>query len=180
MSTPGKSFALKRDVSVIRIPSGETLSLPGGTEVIITQALGGSYTIVVPTQAGLFRVSGTDADALGRDEPAATVPVPTSYSEEALWDQLRTCFDPEIPVNIVDLGLIYKLDAQSLGGGVMVKVDLTLTAPGCGMGPSIAGEVQRKLLAVPGVATANVELVWDPPWSAERITPAGREQLGMG
>lgn len=179
MSTPGKSFALRRDVSVIRIPSGETLSLPEGTEVIITQALGGSYTIVVPTQAGLFRVSGTDADALGREQHANSVTAPTSYSEGALWDQLRTCYDPEIPVNIVDLGLIYKLDAQAAGSGVMVRVELTLTAPGCGMGPSIAGEVQRKLLAVPGVATANVELVWDPPWSSERITPEGRVQLGM-
>jgi len=178
MSTPGKSFALQRDVSVIRIPSGETLSLPGGTEVIITQALGGSYTIVVPSQAGLFRVSGADADALGRAQPS-TVPAPTSYSEEALWDQLRTCYDPEIPVNIVDLGLIYKLEANPAGSGVMVRVELTLTAPGCGMGPSIAGEVQRKLLAVPGVATANVELVWEPPWSSERITPEGRVQLGM-
>ncbi len=178
MSTPGKSFALRRDVDVIRIPSGETISLPGGTEVIITQALGGSYTIVVPGQAGLFRVSGADADALGREE-AAAAPAPTAYSEEALWDQLRTCYDPEIPVNIVDLGLIYKLEANPAGGGVMVRVELTLTAPGCGMGPSIAGEVQRKLLAVPGVATANVELVWEPPWSSERITPEGRVQLGM-
>jgi probable FeS assembly SUF system protein SufT len=179
MSSAANTLTLSRDVSVIRIPSGETISLPSGTSVIITQALGGSYTIVVPSQAGLYRVSGDDADALGRDKAKANLPTPTSYSEEALWDQMRTCYDPEIPVNIVDLGLIYKLDAKDSGNGTMVRVEMTLTAAGCGMGPSIAGEVQRKLLNVPGVATANVELVWEPAWNSERITPAGREKLGM-
>jgi probable FeS assembly SUF system protein SufT len=179
MTSAGNAFALRRDVCVIRIPSGETISLPSGTSVIITQALGGSYTIVVPSQAGLYRVSGDDADALGREKAQTQLPVATSYSEQALWDQMRSCYDPEIPVNIVDLGLIYKLDTKDSGNGVLVRVEMTLTAAGCGMGPSIAGEVQRKLLSVPGVATANVELVWEPTWSSELITAAGRKELGM-
>lgn len=180
MSASSPSLALKRDISAVRIPSGETIQLPAGTDVIITQALGGNYTIVVPSQAGLFRVNGSEADALGRDSSTDTNTLQaTEYSEEALWAQLRTCFDPEIPTNIVDLGLVYKLEAKQASDGVMVRVEMTLTAPGCGMGPTLAGEAQRKLLGVPGVHTANVELVWEPAWTPDRISPAGRQQLGM-
>jgi probable FeS assembly SUF system protein SufT len=173
---------LLRDVEAVRIPSGDRILLPAGTPVIITQALGGSYTVVIPHQAGLYRISGTDADALGKQQGEG---VPTSvndgpFDEQSLWSQLKNCYDPEIPVNIVDLGLIYDLavsDAEA--GGKHVEVQMTLTAPGCGMGPSIAADAQQRLLSVPGVTSADVTLVWDPPWTPDRISPEGREKLGM-
>lgn len=180
----GGYISLKRDVEAIRIPSGEKISLPAGTSVIVTQALGGSHTVVVANQAGLYRIGGADADALGKETEHAQSSTGGEHPgeiEPQLWAQLRDCYDPEIPVNIVDLGLIYSLelsDAQE-GGGKNVRVQMTLTAPGCGMGPSLAADAQSRLLTVPGVADAAVELVWDPPWSPERISPAGREKLGM-
>jgi probable FeS assembly SUF system protein SufT len=173
---------LVRDVEAVRIPSGDRILLPAGTPVIITQALGGSYTIVVPHQAGLYRISGADADALGkeRDDSVSAGVSDGPFDEQSLWAQLKNCYDPEIPVNIVDLGLIYGLsvrDAES--GGKQVDVQMTLTAPGCGMGPSLAADAQQRLLSVPGVTSANVALVWGPPWTPDRISPEGREKLGM-
>lgn len=180
MLEAGNSLSLKREVMVTRIPSGESLTLPAGTPVIVTQALGGSYTVVVPSEPGLFRVGDADADALGGHHlESAPTPKPAAYSEEALWDQLRSCYDPEIPVNIVDLGLVYGVETTETLAGVAVRVSMTLTAPGCGMGPSIAADAKQRLLSVPGVAEAEVELVWDPVWSPERISPAGRAKLGM-
>ena len=186
MSTDSPVISLSRDIEAIQIPSGLTKKLPKGTPVIITQALGGTYTVVVEHSAGLFRVLAQDADALGKETaPAAnngasSFPSGGPLKEEDIWTQLKTCYDPEIPVNIVDLGLIYSLEIKPQeGGGNLVEVKMTLTAPGCGMGPSIASDAQRKILTVPGVTDAQVDVVWDPPWSADRISPEGRSKLGM-
>jgi probable FeS assembly SUF system protein SufT len=168
-----------RDVEVTRIPSGEKITIPAETEVVVTQALGGSFTILVPSQAGLFRIEGHDADAIGMEKPAKPESPTNGNIEQAAWDQLKTCYDPEIPVNIVDLGLVYSLDVQPGENGSTVNVKMTLTAPGCGMGPIIASEARQKILTIDGVADANVDLVWDPPWSPERISEEGRQKLGM-
>lgn len=171
---------LTRDVEAVQIPNGNRITLPAQTAVFITQALGGSYTVVIANQQGLFRVDGTDADALGKEVVARGSGDEGPFDEEKVWDQLRNCYDPEIPINIVDLGLIYSLEvADASDGGKDVTVKMTLTAPGCGMGPSLAADAQQRILGVPGVASANVDLVWDPPWSPERISEAGREKLGM-
>jgi len=185
MSTDSPVISLSRDIEAIQIPSGLTKKLEKGTPVIITQALGGTYTVVVEHSAGLFRVLASDADALGKTPapaPANGAPAKTDgpLNEDDLWAQLKTCYDPEIPVNIVDLGLIYSLEIKPQeGGGNLVEVKMTLTAPGCGMGPSIASDAQRKILTVPGVTDAQVDVVWDPPWSAERISQEGKAKLGM-
>ena len=189
MSNDSPVISLTRDVEAIQIPSGLTKKLLQGTPVIITQALGGTYTVVVEHSAGLFRVLAEDADALGKTpapKAAATaeggdaVPKGGPVNEEEIWTQLKTCYDPEIPVNIVDLGLIYSLEIKPQeDGGNLVEVKMTLTAPGCGMGPSIASDAQRKILSVSGVTDAQVDVVWDPPWSAERISQEGKSKLGM-
>ena len=174
---------LTRDCEAIRIPSGDTFTIPAGTQVFITQALGGSYTIA--TNQGLARITDANADALGL-EPAAKADAPVAdhggvkVDEKAVWDQLRTCYDPEIPVNIVDLGLVYDcLIDQPEGGAAKVSVKMTLTAPGCGMGPTIAAEAKQKVMSVPGVGDAEVDLVWDPPWNQGMISEAGRMKLGL-
>jgi probable FeS assembly SUF system protein SufT len=173
---------LTRDCEVIQIPSGTKTTLRAGTTVFITQSLGGSYTVA--TELGLARVTANDADALGIEsaekksaEAAATAgPV----DEKAVWDQLKTCYDPEIPVNIVDLGLIYDCKVTPRESqGAKVEVKMTLTAPGCGMGPTLAAEAQHKIESIPGVDEAEVELVWDPPWNQAMISEVGRMQLGM-
>lgn len=188
MSIDSPVINLTRDVEAIQIPSGLTKKLQKGTPVIITQALGGTYTVVVENSAGLFRILAEDADSLGKTveakpaggsgQDAAKAGGP--LNEDDIWAQLKTCYDPEIPVNIVDLGLIYSLEIKPQeGGGNLVEVKMTLTAPGCGMGPSIASDAQRKILTVPGVTDAQVDVVWDPPWSAERISQEGKSKLGM-
>jgi len=185
MSTDSPVTHLTRDIEAIQIPSGLTKKLHKGTPVIITQALGGTYTVVVEHSAGLFRVLASDADALNKVhvEPAAsngTGKIDGPLNEDDVWAQLKTCYDPEIPVNIVDLGLIYSLEIKpQADGGNLVEVKMTLTAPGCGMGPSIASDAQRKILTVPGVTDAQVDVVWDPPWNAERISQEGKQKLGM-
>jgi probable FeS assembly SUF system protein SufT len=173
---------LNRDCPAIQIPAGTPTTLPAGAEVQITQTLGGSYT--VHAAGGLFRIAAADADALGVQVAPSAAAVATSetgaVSEPMVWDTLRTCYDPEIPVNIVDLGLVYDLQLAPLPDGqVRVAVKMTLTAPGCGMGPAIAGDAQVKLLNLPGVADATVEVVWDPPWHHSMISPAGRKTLGL-
>ncbi len=174
------SVILTREVHAIQIPSGNQITLPTGTEVLVTQQLGDSFTVYVTHQAGLFRIKGADADALGR-ELATTAAADGPFSEEKVWAQLRECYDPEIPVNIVDLGLIYSVEVNDdeSGKGKRIGVKMTLTAPGCGMGPTIAREAEQRILAVPGVAGAAVELVWDPPWSPALISEAGKQKLGM-
>ncbi|HWF19620.1 MAG TPA: putative Fe-S cluster assembly protein SufT [Verrucomicrobiae bacterium] len=175
------SVELKRDCEVVQIPSGNPILLPAGTPVDITQKLGGSYTI--HAQGGLFRVSPSDADALGFEAPAAaesSAQPGGPVDEKLVWDTLKTCYDPEIPVNIVDLGLVYDMHIESLpSGNNLISVKMTLTAPGCGMGATIAGDAQQKLLYLPGVEEAVVEIVWDPPWHQSMITEQGRRVLGL-
>lgn len=175
---------LTRDCQVVAVPAGHTLMLPQGTEVMITQSLGGSYTLMVPSYGGLFRLSNRDADAIGKDtRPGGTVQTAQPLTGEALekevWQALKTCFDPEIPVNIVDLGLIYEMQVSQLHDGSRVDVKMTLTAQGCGMGGSIAADARNKLLDLPGVVEADVQVVWDPPWTPEKISPEGRTLLGI-
>lgn len=175
----GGFIELSRDVDAIRIPSGDHILLPRSTAVIITQALGGTFTVVVAHQAGLYRIKGNDADALGREPIVHETSNDGPFDEEQVWEQLRNCYDPEIPVNIVDLGLIYGMAVEDTAEGRSVQVQMTLTAPGCGMGPSIAADAEQRILTVPGVDAARVAVVWDPPWSPERISEAGKEKLGM-
>ncbi len=178
---PASPLTLRRDCRAVQIPSGEYVTLPAGTLVTVHQSLGGSYTVQAPSLAGLFRLAGADADALGLqpEEPAAAESA-GPVDEESLWAALRGCYDPEIPVNVVDLGLVYDLGlSKAPAGGTHVGVKMTLTAPGCGMGPAIAADARHKLLGVPGVVSAEVTLVWDPPWSAEMMSPAGKKALGI-
>lgn len=175
---------LARDCEVIEIPGGRAVHVLRGTPVSITQALGGSYTLLIPTMGGLFRLAGKDADAIGKEAApqadARTAPVTDSELREQVWEALRTCFDPEIPVNIVDLGLIYDLQVvPQPEGGHRVDVKMTLTAQGCGMGASIAGDAQAKIERIPGVSSALVEVVWDPPWTPQRISDEGKTVLGI-
>lgn len=172
---------LGRDVEAIQIPAGHVVTLEKGTEVFLTQSLGGSYTVQAPVYGGLFRIAGNDGDALCK--PILEAPAPGAAGadlEAQVWETLKTCYDPEIPVNIVDLGLVYdmRISAERAGES-RVDVKMTLTAPGCGMGASIAADARTKLLALPGVADADVQLVWDPPWNPQMISPEGRERLGM-
>ena len=176
------TIQLTRDCDAVQIPHGNTISLTKGTEVDITQTLGGSFTVRVP--GGLFRIATKDADALGLTPDAASTAQPAStggeVSEQQVWDALRTCYDPEIPVNIVDLGLVYDMQLNKLPAGTArVEVKMTLTAPGCGMGPSIAGDAEQKLLMLEGVDEASVEIVWEPAWHQSMITEQGRRQLGL-
>jgi probable FeS assembly SUF system protein SufT len=178
------AVALTRDCEATQIPSGTPVTLPAGTSVDITQTLGGSFT-VRPMEGGLFRIASGDADALGikPEEPKAesTNPLPAGpVEEQAVWETLRTCYDPEIPVNIVDLGLVYDLKIVPLPSGQSgVAVKMTLTAPGCGMGTVIAGDAQQRLLGLPGVEEANVEIVWEPQWHHSMISEQGRKVLGL-
>ena len=173
---------LSREVEAIQIPSGDTITLPAGTRVIITQSLGGSYTVA--TDHGLARISSKNADALGLEKKdagagASAVPLTGEELEKAVWDAMKSVFDPEIPVNIVDLGLVYDCAISKESDATVVQVKMTLTAPGCGMGPTIAADAQGKIMSVAGVSDARVEMVWDPPWNQGMISENGRMQLGM-
>lgn len=181
MESSATPVELKRPVLAVQIPQGTAVTLEAGTRVVITQSLGGSFTIALSDRGGLFRVAGTDADALGLPPPADTeTPATAAFSEGAVWAALKTCYDPEIPVNIVDLGLIYSMEpVQNPDGSWHVDIKMTLTAPGCGMGPAIAADARQKLLAIPGVADANVEVVWEPPWAPSMISPEGKLKLGI-
>ena len=177
-------FTLNRDCEAIQIPSGQKTTIPAGTQGVITQSLGGSYTIA--TYQGLGRVAEKDLDALGIGKAAAAANAKHLHlpdgevSEEDVWNQLRQCYDPEIPVNIVDLGLVYDCRLiKKEDGGTRVEVKMTLTAPGCGMGPAIAHDAQSKILSIDGIDEADVQLVWDPPWNQNMISEAGRMKLGM-
>jgi probable FeS assembly SUF system protein SufT len=172
---------LLRDCEAIQIPAGLKTTIPKGTRVIITQNLGGSYTIAC--DYGLFRISEEDADVLGLERASNQQEREGSNGEVAeaeVWDQLRTVYDPEIPVNIVDLGLVYDCQvSKSPETGTRVDVKMTLTAPGCGMGPAIAQDARLKILGISGVDEASVELVWDPPWNQHMISEAGKMKLGL-
>ncbi|HEX9399131.1 MAG TPA: putative Fe-S cluster assembly protein SufT [Anaeromyxobacter sp.] len=175
-----------RDVEVMQVPSGFHATLPAGTPIIMQQTLGGAFTAMTAT-GGLVRIDGKDADALGPDfveearrfeaERAAQAEGP--FQEEKIWDALRQVYDPEIPSNIVELGLVYLIGAEPVEGGHRVKVVMTLTAPGCGIGPVIVDDVRRRVLGVPGVKDAEVELVFDPPWDPSRMSEAAKLQLGF-
>jgi probable FeS assembly SUF system protein SufT len=176
---------LTRDVQTVAVPAGYAVTLPQSTEVVITQSLGGSYTLLVPSYGGLFRLANKDADAIGKtisaeEQAAAAQPLTGEALEQRIWQVLKTCYDPEIPVNIVDLGLIYEMQIRPLTEGAnRVEVKMTLTAQGCGMGTSIASDAQFKLLDLPGVKEADVQVVWDPPWTPQRISPEGKAILGI-
>jgi len=174
---------LKKEVIATTIPYGQKTTLPKGAQVEITQELGGSFTVL--TDFGLLRIEGKDSDALGRESAAPVVnpaDIPTDAKAVAtlVWDAMKTCYDPEIPVNIVELGLVYENKVEPVDGGYKVDIKFTLTAPGCGMGPILQTEVNGKVLAIPGVKTANVEVVFEPQWTQSMMSEAARLQLGMG
>jgi len=180
------SLELKRDCEAVQIPLGATATLPAGTKVYVSQTLGGNYT--VQAEGGLYRIAAKDADALGVEQATSlmeeVLKKPAGpggpVDEKQVWDTLKSCFDPEIPVNIVDLGLVYDMHIEPLAGGnSRVRVKMTLTAPGCGMGTIIASDAQQKLLYLPGVEDAVVDIVWDPPWHQSMITADGRRILGL-
>ncbi len=181
--TPDKrDRTLTREVTVTQIPSGDKQTLFAGDTVFIHQVLGGSFT--VQTSTGLFRLDGKDAAAIGEQVAEQVVQgailADGSPDPEAVWAQLRHVFDPEIPVNIVDLGLVYTMDiSKQADGGHKVDVAMTLTAPGCGMGPAIAEDAKGKILLVPGVADADVRITWEPPWNQSMISEEGKMKLGL-
>lgn len=181
MSTTSRQHTLTRDCRATLIPAGEAITLPAGTGVYVVQTLGGSVT--VRTDDGLFRISGADASALAgynAETGTTAAAAATEFSEDAVWAALKTCFDPEIPVNIVDLGLVYDLAVTPTAtGGHEVEVKMTLTAPGCGMGPVIAEDARDKIAALPTVESARVHIVWDPQWTPQMISPVGRKILGL-
>ena len=179
-------ISLTRDCDAVLIPAGTPISLPEGSVVFITQALGGSYTVNV--NGNLARIAPQDADALGVDiddlPEQNTAPKELTgdgkVNEEAIWEQLKTCYDPEIPINIVELGLIYECNITPLGAdGNRVDILMTLTAVGCGMGQFLADDVQQKVASVDNVTDVNVELTFDPPWSQEMMSDAAKIQTGL-
>jgi probable FeS assembly SUF system protein SufT len=179
-----EEVTFSRNAEGIMIPSGERVLIPNGAHATITQSLGGSYTLI--TERGLMvRVSGREVEAIGKTpqnvpEVKQGEEVGQEKLEEMVWEQLKTCYDPEIPVNIVDLGLVYLNDVQPAdGGGYNVKIKMTLTAPGCGMGPVLAHDVRQKIESLPGVKSADVEVVFDPVWDRSMMSDAAKLQLGM-
>ena len=176
-----QSVRLTRECDVVQIPSGQKMTMGANTPVDITQSLGGAYTVRSPQ--GLFRIDAGDADALGFEVPESARPRETGEpaTEQEVWESLKQVYDPEIPVNIVDLGLVYDLVIDELpdGEGRRVQMKMTLTAPGCGMGPAIAADAQNRMLALPGIDDASVEVVWDPPWHQSMITEEGKKILGL-
>lgn len=180
-SQDSEPVVLKRDVKSIVVPAGMEIDLQKGALVYITQAMGGSFTIY--HEGNLFRIAGQDADALGK-EPLEPPVLPEDASDEEfekiVWEQIRTCYDPEIPVNIVDLGLIYACEiSRNDSNEREITVHMTLTAPGCGMGEILVEDVREKVSIIPTVASTTVELTFDPPWNREMMTEAARLELGM-
>jgi probable FeS assembly SUF system protein SufT len=175
-----KEATVSRDVPAREIPSGTPITLKAGDPVIITQSLGGSYTVMTPV-GFLARIDGKDADAIGEPvvaEDAASDEGKTT--EQRAWDLLKTCYDPEIPVNIVDLGLVYScVLSPRPEGGEKIDVKFTLTAPGCGMGDVLREDIRSKLLTIPGIQEADVQVVFDPPWSLQMMSDVAKLQLGM-
>jgi probable FeS assembly SUF system protein SufT len=172
---------LKRDCDAIAIPAGTRITLPVGSQVRITQSLGGTHTLW--TDYGLARIEDKDVDALGMEPATRQVIVGASpegpVDEKLVWEVMKTCYDPEIPVNIVDLGLVYDCVITPEAEGSNVEVKMTLTAPGCGMGPMIASDVESKIRDLPGVKSVQVQIVWDPPWNQSMMTEAAKLQLGL-
>ncbi len=180
-SQTSEPVRFERDCAAIMVPSGDLVNLPAGQTGYITQALGGSFTVFV--EGNLFRIRNEDADAIGK-EPLALPELPENASdddiEQAVWAQLRTCFDPEIPINIVELGLVYECKVtEDADGSRAVAIEMTLTAPGCGMGEVLVQDVREKVQAIPTVGKVDVELVFDPPWNQSMMSEAARLQTGM-
>ena len=170
-----------RDCNAVIIPAGDEITLPTGAAGFITQALGGSFTVYI--EGNLFRIAGMDADAIGK-EPLTPPEVPTNATETeieaVIWEQLKTCYDPEIPVNIVDLGLIYKCEVRSIETDKrIVNIEMTLTAPGCGMGDILMQDVKDKIEIIPTISNADVEIVFDPPWNQSMMSEAARLETGL-
>jgi probable FeS assembly SUF system protein SufT len=170
-----------RDCAAVLIPAGDRVTLPKGTTGFLTQALGGSFTIYI--EGNLFRVAGREGDAIGK-APSLTPDVPDDATEaeieSAVWQQLRTCYDPEIPINIVELGLVYECRVEPTESGKRVaKVRMTLTAPGCGMGEILTQDVREKIEQIPTVERADVELVFDPPWNQSMMSEEARLEAGL-
>ena len=181
MRHDSEPIVLQRDVEAIMVPAGIPVTLRAGKTGFITQALGGSFTIYV--EGNLFRVAGKDADALGQ-EALLTPELPPDATDDdvknLVWDQMRGCYDPEIPINIVDLGLIYTCEIiHEPGGERIARIQMTLTAPGCGMGEVLVQDVKDKVEQVPTIKQADVELVFDPPWNQSMMSDAARLQTGM-
>jgi len=180
-SYQNEPFVIGREVDAIIVPSGTPMKLVPGLAGYITQALGGSFTLYI--DGNLYRLSGEDADAIGKQPIKAPELRPDATAEDVkqlAWEQLRSCFDPEIPVNIVDLGLVYECEVTANEVGTRdIRVAMTLTAPGCGMGEVLVQDVREKLLAIPTVRNADVSLVFDPPWSHSMMSDAARLQTGM-
>ena len=169
---------LIRDVEANMVPSGDKVTLVAGNLVQITQSLGGNYTIVI--NGNMAQISAKNADALGIEiKKPDSDSISSEFSEQLVWDQLKTCYDPEIPVNIVELGLIYDLNIKDGEKGKKIDIKMTLTAPGCGMGPVISDEVDRKINALEDVENVNVELVWEPQWNQGMMSEAAQLELGM-
>lgn len=179
MQQIGEMIELKRECPAIEIPSGVTRSLPAGSKVRISQYLGSGYTVIADS-GYMFRIDGKDADALGLESPVETAqPAQGEFKEQMVWDQLKTVFDPEIPVNIVDLGLIYSCEITQLPEGRKIDVKMSMTAPGCGMGNVLKADVESKLSRLPDVKQVNVEVVFDPPWNPGLMSEAAKLQLGF-
>jgi probable FeS assembly SUF system protein SufT len=176
----GNVIALNREVEATEIPYGGVQLLPAGTNVRVMQSLGGSYTVVTERGA-MMRIEARNADALGIavDAREAQGP-PVQFSEKLVWDQLKTVYDPEIPVNIVDLGLIYACQiTPAEGGGHKIEIKMAMTAPGCGMGDVLRGDIERKLSQLPEVREVHAQIVFDPPWNPSRMSDAAKLQLGL-
>ena len=180
MMGQAETVAIERDVEASVVPSGTRVTLQKGETATLTQSLGGTFTVVV--HGNMFRIDGKDADAIGQEVQSTSVKKAESAEdlEKQVWEQMKTCYDPEIPVNIVDLGLIYDCHLEDLKDGAhKASVKMTLTAPGCGMGPTIQADVENKILCVETVDEVAVELVWEPQWTREMMTEAARLELGM-
>lgn len=181
---PYEEVEISRDCEAIQIPDGIKVTLKAGTPAVITQSLGDTFTVQTPTMGGLYRIAGKDADAIGKAvaKPGGGADLDPSkpIDEELIWNQLRHVYDPEIPVNIVELGLVYSLDIEHLQeGSSRVAVIMTLTAPGCGMGDVIASDAKMRIESVPGVSEADVQVVFDPPWSQAMMSEAAKLELGI-
>ncbi len=182
MNPSNELITVSRDCDAILIPSGDPIKLIEGTVVRITQALGGDYTLFV--NGNLAKISGKDSDAIGLkqekiEEVKSDYKPGDPIKEDLIWDQLKTVYDPEIPVNIVELGLIYDLAMETKDEGIFVHIKMTLTAPGCGMGPVIAQDAENKIHSIPGVRDVMVEVVWEPLWDRNMMTDEAKLQLGM-
>jgi probable FeS assembly SUF system protein SufT len=181
MAHSNESFVIQREVDAVMVPSGHAIKLQPGLAGFISQALGGSFTLYI--EGNLYRLAGSDADAIGKDPLVAPQLPPNSTEDDVrqiAWQQMKTCYDPEIPINIVDLGLIYDCNVTPNDDGTRsVEVQMTLTAPGCGMGDVLVQDVREKIEQIPTVREARVDLVFDPPWRREMMSPAAQLQMGM-